>query len=112
MALKTHQKGPIERGSGESERAGSGRYSFTRPAGIYEADDEPLLFAMGETGGNQPRRSTQATRASEVSDSNAAIPIKYLPVEGRISRAKKGIPVHTCEMCRPVKTFTRAEHMR
>ncbi|TGO07582.1 hypothetical protein BTUL_0264g00150 [Botrytis tulipae] len=38
------------------------------------------------------------------------VPIKYTPVTGRISRAKKGIPVHTCDDCR--KTFTRAEHLR
>lgn len=39
-------------------------------------------------------------------------PVKYTPVTGRISRAKKGVPVHTCDICRPVKTFTRAEHLR
>ncbi|KAK2625241.1 hypothetical protein QTJ16_005610 [Diplocarpon rosae] len=42
----------------------------------------------------------------------ADMPVKYTPVTGRVSRAKKGIPVHTCDMCRPVKTFTRAEHLR
>jgi hypothetical protein len=30
-------------------------------------------------------------------------PIRYTPVTGRISRAKKGVPVHTCNVCRPVK---------
>ncbi|KAJ6783340.1 hypothetical protein PWT90_04339 [Aphanocladium album] len=38
--------------------------------------------------------------------------VKLTPITGRVSRAKKGIPVHTCEMCRPPKTFTRAEHLR
>jgi hypothetical protein len=33
----------------------------------------------------------------------ADIPMKYMPVTGRISRAKKGVPVQTCEICRPVK---------
>ncbi|PBP16048.1 hypothetical protein BUE80_DR013235 [Diplocarpon rosae] len=42
----------------------------------------------------------------------ADMPVKYTPVTGRVSRAKKGIPIHTCDMCRPVKTFTRAEHLR
>jgi hypothetical protein len=33
-------------------------------------------------------------------------PVKYTPVTpvtGRISRAKKGVPIHTCNVCRPVK---------
>ncbi|KAI0601512.1 hypothetical protein F4775DRAFT_400010 [Biscogniauxia sp. FL1348] len=40
------------------------------------------------------------------------LPIKLTPITGRVSRAKKGMPVHTCEICRPSKTFTRAEHLR
>ncbi|CAL3967247.1 unnamed protein product [Diplocarpon coronariae] len=42
----------------------------------------------------------------------AGMPVKYTPVTRRVSRAKKGMPVHTCGICRPVKTFTRAEHLR
>jgi hypothetical protein len=30
-------------------------------------------------------------------------PIKYTPVTGRISRSKKEVSVHTCNVCRPVK---------
>ncbi|KAI1633463.1 hypothetical protein F4809DRAFT_584278 [Biscogniauxia mediterranea] len=40
------------------------------------------------------------------------LPVKLTPITGRVSRAKKGMPVHTCEICRPSKTFTRAEHLR
>ncbi|KAH8127574.1 hypothetical protein ACSS6W_006736 [Trichoderma asperelloides] len=39
-------------------------------------------------------------------------PVKLTPITGRVSRAKKGVPVHTCDTCRPPKTFTRAEHLR
>lgn len=39
-------------------------------------------------------------------------PVRLTPITGRISRAKKGQPVHICEVCRPPKTFTRAEHLR
>ncbi|KAL8392437.1 hypothetical protein RB595_002580 [Gaeumannomyces hyphopodioides] len=39
-------------------------------------------------------------------------PVRLTPITGRISRAKKGQPVHTCNVCRPPKTFTRAEHLR
>ncbi|KAK2069542.1 hypothetical protein P8C59_004110 [Phyllachora maydis] len=41
-----------------------------------------------------------------------AAPLKLTPITGRVSRAKKGVPVHTCDICRPHKTFTRAEHLR
>ncbi|KAJ9129393.1 Zinc finger protein zas1, partial [Coniochaeta hoffmannii] len=44
--------------------------------------------------------------------SSSDMPVKYTPVTGRVSRAKKGVPVHICEICRPPKTFTRAEHLR
>ncbi|WQF88940.1 hypothetical protein CDEST_13954 [Colletotrichum destructivum] len=40
------------------------------------------------------------------------VPIKLTPITGRVSRAKKGMKVHTCDICRPPKTFTRAEHLR
>ncbi|KAL5629723.1 hypothetical protein BROUX41_001329 [Berkeleyomyces rouxiae] len=36
--------------------------------------------------------------------------VKLTPVTGRVSRAKRGIPVHYCQECN--KTFTRAEHLR
>ena len=54
--------------------------------------------------------------------------VKFTPVTGRISRAKKGLAVHNCQLCHKVrkdasysnsqrqltceKTFTRAEHLR
>ncbi|KAF4785744.1 hypothetical protein HER10_EVM0009467 [Colletotrichum scovillei] len=40
------------------------------------------------------------------------VPVKLTPITGRVSRAKKGMKVHTCDLCRPPKTFTRAEHLR
>ena len=30
-------------------------------------------------------------------------PVKLTPITGRVSRAKKGVPVHVCELCRPPK---------
>ncbi|KAK3906739.1 hypothetical protein C8A05DRAFT_11542 [Staphylotrichum tortipilum] len=37
---------------------------------------------------------------------------KTTPKTGRVSKAKKGLPVHICDTCNPPKTFTRAEHLR
>ncbi|CAM1501055.1 Fc.00g102170.m01.CDS01 [Cosmosporella sp. VM-42] len=38
--------------------------------------------------------------------------VKLTPITKRISKAKKGVPVHICDQCLPPKTFTRAEHLR
>lgn len=46
------------------------------------------------SGGQQPSRPL-----GNPSD----IPIKLTPITGRVSRAKKGVPVHTCDICRPPK---------
>jgi len=56
-------------GSGTSERAG-GRYSFTRTAGAYEADDEPLLFDMSEIGRDHSRRSLEEPRGGSNAGTN------------------------------------------
>ncbi|PQE25424.1 Autophagy-related 13 protein [Rutstroemia sp. NJR-2017a BBW] len=53
----------LDRGSGSgSERAGGGRYSFSRNTGTFEADDEPLLFDMSEIGRELSRRSIDDPR--------------------------------------------------
>ncbi|KAH8699945.1 hypothetical protein BGZ61DRAFT_240210 [Ilyonectria robusta] len=36
--------------------------------------------------------------------------VKLTPITRKISKAKKGVPVHNCDQC--PKTFTRAEHLR
>lgn len=76
------------------------------------ATGEAMDFTSGyqTSGSNQASASGTPLQGSRVSDSGAEIPVKYTPVTGRISRAKKGVPVHTCEIC--AKTFTRAEHLR
>jgi autophagy-related protein 13 len=49
-------------GSGMSDRPGA-RYSYTRPTGSFEKeDDEPLLFDMSEIGRDQSRRSLEEGR--------------------------------------------------
>ncbi|KAL2022000.1 hypothetical protein VTK56DRAFT_6240 [Thermocarpiscus australiensis] len=42
----------------------------------------------------------------------AQLPTRITPKTGRISKAQKGLPVHVCNICKPPKTFTRAEHLR
>lgn len=38
---------------------------------------------------------------------NPEVPIRLTPITGRVSRAKKGVPVHTCEMCNPPKVWAK-----
>lgn len=45
---------------------------------------------------NHPRRPMGASPAPDA-------PVRYTPITGRVSRAKKGVPVHICESCNPPK---------
>jgi hypothetical protein len=47
---------------------------------------------------NQPMRPFASMQAS-----GGEVPVKLTPITGRVSRAKKGVPVHTCDICRPAK---------
>lgn len=56
-------------------------------------------LGAGSGGGfppNHPRRPMGASPSPEV-------PVRYTPITGRVSRAKKGVPVHICESCNPPK---------
>ena len=48
------------------------------------------------TGGQPSRHYGSTSSGGEAS-------IKLTPITGRVSRAKKGLPVHICELCRPPK---------
>jgi hypothetical protein len=62
---------------------------------------EPYGFQAGAS--NQASNSGSPQQSSRGSEPATDMPVKYTPVTGRISRAKKGVPVHTCDICRPVK---------
>ncbi|RYC55318.1 hypothetical protein CHU98_g10890 [Xylaria longipes] len=51
-------------------------------------------------------RSNVSSRPMSSAPGESSIPVKLTPITGRVSRAKKGVPVHICD------TFTRAEHLR
>ncbi|TAQ83741.1 hypothetical protein B7494_g7943 [Chlorociboria aeruginascens] len=75
-----------------------------------EAMEFSSAFQPG--GPNQLNTSGSPPQSSRGLEPALEVPVKYTPVTGRISKARKGVPVHTCDLCRPVKTFTRAEHLR
>ncbi|KAI0394113.1 hypothetical protein F5Y17DRAFT_274939 [Xylariaceae sp. FL0594] len=57
-------------------------------------------------------RSNMSSRPMPNAAGEGSLPVKLTPITGRVSRAKKGVPVHVCEKCIPHRTFTRAEHLR
>jgi hypothetical protein len=69
------------------------------------ASGEGMDFSSGYQAGSsdQASESGSTQRSFGGSQQGADVPVKYTPVTGRVSRAKKGVPVHTCDICRPVK---------
>ncbi|KAG5927687.1 hypothetical protein E4U42_001927 [Claviceps africana] len=57
---------------------------------------------------NQPQTGSFPNVPSRPPGSQQETPVKLTPITGRVSRAKKGVPVHTCEMCRPHKVSNYA----
>jgi hypothetical protein len=78
----------------------------TIPRRRSSAAAEAMDFSGFQLGGSSqgsiagsPLQTSSRGGMDQVGD----VPVKYTPVTGRISRAKKGIPVHTCEDCKPAK---------
>lgn len=69
------------------------------------ATDDNMDYSMGyQMGMGEPSKSGSPSRSSRRGSENMdGMPVKYTPITGRVSKAKKGVPVHTCEQCRPVK---------
>jgi hypothetical protein len=67
---------------------------------------EAMGFAAGYQAGPSDQASTPGSSyqsSSRGSEPTPDVPVKYTPVTGRISKAKKGVPIHTCDTCRPTK---------
>jgi hypothetical protein len=96
-----------------SSTASQSRSASTR-RGSSAQGEEGMDYQTGFQHGGMTQAGTSDSPqlSSRGSEPATELPVKYTPVTGRISRAKKGVPVHTCDVCRPVKTFTRAEHLR
>ncbi|KAJ2992599.1 hypothetical protein NUW58_g2110 [Xylaria curta] len=71
-------------------------------------------YAHSPSSSNMPPsgRSNVSSRPMPNVPGESSIPVRLTPITGRVSRAKKGVPVHICDVCKPPKTFTRAEHLR
>jgi hypothetical protein len=108
--IKLHRSNRLSKPSGQTLSSRPGNLQ-RRSSAAAEAMDFTSGYQQGgsnqaSTSGSPPQSSSRGSEPAQ------DVPVKYTPVTGRISRAKKGVPVHTCDICRPVKTFTRAEHLR
>ncbi|KAI0838687.1 hypothetical protein F5Y06DRAFT_267561 [Hypoxylon sp. FL0890] len=116
----TRRRGPSGRSSKSIAGAPSPSASSSRPAPVSRRSTtssesmDPSGYGahtQGSSSGGMPP-SNMPTRPMGNSPGEGSVPVKLTPITGRVSRAKKGMPVHTCEICKPPKTFTRAEHLR
>ncbi|KAI1662713.1 hypothetical protein F4813DRAFT_384294 [Daldinia decipiens] len=119
----TRRRGPTGRSSKSTATASSpSTSSSARPALTSRhstTSSEPMDptayggHAQGSSsGGGSMTPSAMPTRPMGNMPGDGSMPVKLTPITGRVSRAKKGVPVHTCDICKPPKTFTRAEHLR
>lgn len=71
--------------------------------GYGSAASPSSMGGLGGGGGMNPSYPTRPMPQGPSGD----IPIKLTPITGRVSRAKKGVPVHTCDLCKPPKVRLR-----
>lgn len=117
----TRRRGHSSRSPKPTATASSLASSSSRPAPLSRrstASSEPMDpsayggHMQGSSSGGGMSSTNMPTRPMGSTSGEGSVPVKYTPITGRVSRAKKGVPVHTCEICKPPKTFTRAEHLR
>ena len=85
--------------------------SSTRPAGrrrsttSTDSMDQGGYASSSSMGGNSGALGppNHPIRPMPPNTSGSELPVKLTPITGRVSRAKKGVPVHICEICRPPK---------
>jgi hypothetical protein len=94
------------RAATKSAAKGTAAPSSTRPAGgrrrsTTSTDSmDQTGYASSSSMGGPPGHPI---RPMPPSGQGENLPIKLTPITGRVSRAKKGVPVHTCDVCRPPK---------
>jgi hypothetical protein len=117
-AAQGKRRGSSKPASKSSAAGSSSTSSSSRPAterrrsnASTDSMDQQSPYAHGHagpsssSGGLAP--SNQPMRPFASMQSGGELPVKLTPITGRVSRAKKGVPVHTCESCRPAKVSFR-----
>ncbi|KAK3316691.1 hypothetical protein B0H66DRAFT_478220 [Apodospora peruviana] len=123
-AAQSKRRGPSTRGfkSATTVSSSSLSTSTTRPPARRRSTASN--DSMDPTSGGYGSGASSSSMGGRIHPSNSPmrpmptnpppsnIPMRLTPITGRVSRAKKGVPVHVCDICKPAKTFTRAEHLR
>ncbi|KAI1081124.1 hypothetical protein F5B20DRAFT_579503 [Whalleya microplaca] len=115
----TRRRGHSSRSTKSTTTATSSAPSTPRPAPVRrQSTTSNESMDPSGYGGYAPSPSSGSmapsnmpTRPMGNAPGESNVPVRLTPITGRVSRAKKGVPVHTCETCKPPKTFTRAEHL-
>ena len=105
----TRRRGPLTHSPIPSPSALSAS-SSTRPA-LTRQQSTDSTDSMDPTGyGGQGQSSSSGSMAPTnvpirplVNTPGSDAPVRLTPITGRVSRAKKGMPVHVCDQCRPPK---------
>lgn len=92
--------------SGHSSTSTTHALASRRPSNTsVDSMDHSYGYGHGHGRHGSPGQYNPNTMMRPFSSSSASAepPVKLTPITGRVSRAKKGIPVHTCDQCRPAK---------
>ncbi|RYO78535.1 hypothetical protein DL762_008658 [Monosporascus cannonballus] len=115
----TRRRGPLNRPSKSSTTAPSTssstsptRPSLSRQRSTDSTDsmDHTAYGGQGQgsSSGSMPP-SNAVIRPLVNASSSAEANVRLTPITGRVSRAKKGMPVHVCDLCRPSKVSPSAQ---
>jgi hypothetical protein len=63
---------------------------------------DPIYYGQGHGYASSPMGNSAAPRGYATTAPPGETSVKLTPITGRVSRAKKGVPVHTCEQCTKV----------
>ena len=105
----TRRRGSIHQSSNPSTPALS-TSSSTRPALVRQQSTDstdsmdPTGYGgqgLGSSSGNMAPTDVPIRPRANAPGSDA--PVRFTPITGRVSRAKKGMPVHVCDLCIPPK---------
>ncbi|KAI0007927.1 hypothetical protein F4779DRAFT_642525 [Xylariaceae sp. FL0662B] len=119
-SASTRRRGPPSRSTKSTATASPSAPSTPHPAPVRrqsttsnESMDPGAYggYTQSPASGGMPP-SNMPMRPMANAPGEGSVPARMTPITGRVSRAKKGVPVHTCEICKPPKTYTRAEHLR
>jgi hypothetical protein len=81
----------------------------SRSSGIQHTNSvgEPMSFQAPFRGGSSEQASTPGSthQSSPQGPESTDVPVKYTRVTHRISKAKKGVRIHTCEICTKASIF-------